>query len=47
MFPEAATADPRWLYWNTCLDFFAAWQFQRRGIQEDGTIMYVAPIDEA
>jgi hypothetical protein len=46
MFPDAATADPRSLYWNTCLDFFAAWQFQRRGIQEDGTIQYVAPIDE-
>lgn len=45
MFPDAATADPRSLYWNTCLDFFAAWQFQRRGIQEDGTIQHVAPLD--
>lgn len=47
MFPDAATAEPRSLYWNTCLDFFAAWQFQRRGIQEDGTIMHVAPLDGA
>ncbi|MHC2436336.1 hypothetical protein [Bradyrhizobium sp. USDA 4451] len=46
MFPNAATADPRSLYWNTCLDFFAAWQFQRRGIREDGTILTVAPSDE-
>jgi len=38
MFPDAATADPRKLYWNTCLDFFTAMQFFRRGIQEDGTI---------
>jgi hypothetical protein len=42
MFPDAATADPRSLYWNTCLDFFTAWQFFRRGIQEDGTIRVVA-----
>ncbi|MCP3396223.1 hypothetical protein [Bradyrhizobium sp. CCGB20] len=46
MFPDAATADARSLYWNTCLDFFTAWQFQRRGIQEDGTIQHVAPLDE-
>lgn len=46
MFPDAATADARSLYWNSCLDFFTAWQFQRRGIQEDGTIQHLAPMDE-
>src|SRR5262249_5944019 len=46
MFPDAATADPRSLYWNTCLDFFAAWQFQRRGIREGGTICTASGSDE-
>ncbi|WP_027554201.1 hypothetical protein [Bradyrhizobium sp. Cp5.3] len=36
MFPDAAIADPHSSYWITCLDFFAVWQFQRRGIREGG-----------
>jgi hypothetical protein len=46
MYPDAETADPRNLYWNTCLDFFAAMQFDRRGIREDGTILVPAAEDD-
>jgi hypothetical protein len=41
LFPDPATADPRTLYWNTCLDFFMGMVFFRRGIGEDGTIAFV------
>jgi hypothetical protein len=46
MYPDADTDDPRSLYWNTCLDFFAAMQFDRRGIQQDGTIQFRADYED-